>query len=101
MDRHGMAHVRGEVPGSCQPDRLVVFTLQHVLAVLGSQTTADYFVLYSLHLPLRLTANLAALQAQSARGRQGALVAYRVPSMRHLTGGKLPALAESSHYLFS
>lgn len=26
VDRHGMAHVRGEVLGSRQPDRLVVFT---------------------------------------------------------------------------
>ena len=39
-----MAHVRGEVLGSRQPDRLVVLTLQHVLAVFGSQATADYFV---------------------------------------------------------
>lgn len=44
VDRHGMAHVRGELLGSRQPDRLVVLTLQHVLAVSGSQATADYFV---------------------------------------------------------
>jgi len=29
IEEGGMAHVRGEVLGSCQPDRLVVFTLQH------------------------------------------------------------------------
>ena len=44
MDRHGMAQVRGEVLGPRQSDRLVVFTLQHVLVVLGSQATGDYFV---------------------------------------------------------
>jgi hypothetical protein len=44
VDRHCMPHVRGEVLGSRQPDRLVVFTLQDVLAVFGSKATADYFV---------------------------------------------------------